>query len=456
VREDTTATRLLGLEGVDVVDVDTEDDGSATVYVPTAVAVRCPDCAKTASLAKERLACRLRDVPYGVRRMRVVWFKRRWYCTNEACGRGSFTESLADLPARRRLTSRLRAGCAAAVAGCGRTVAEAADAHAVSWHTAHDAFTEAVDPGLGAEPGPVTHLGIDEVRRGRPRFTRDPATGETRQLADRWHTGFTDLTGQQGLLGHVEGRGTDDVISWLAQRTAQWRAGVQTVSIDMCTAFRAAARKSLPHATVCVDAFHLVQLANKMVNTVRQRIVRTKYGRRGRTGDPEYGIKRLLGRNLEDLRHDQLAKLWNTMADDPALADLHLVWIAKEKLRDLLALRITRAHTTPAASVIRDRWTALLSWCADHDHIPELVTFARTLDNWRPEIINAVRTGASNAGSEGVNRIQKLDARAAFGYRNPENQRRRARTATHRSAQRSHTVTHRQRLWVTGPHHKPG
>src|SRR6266536_3136712 len=315
------ATRLLGLEGVDVDDVDTEDDGSATVYVQTAVAVRCPDCAKTASLAKERLACRLRDVPYGVRRMRVVWFKRRWYCTNEACGRGSFTESLADLPARRRLTSRLRAGCAAAVAGCGRTVAEAADAHAVSWHTAHDAFTEAVDPGLGAESGPVTHLGIDEVRRGRPRFTRDPATGETRQLADRWHTGFTDLTGQQGLLGHVEGRGTDDVISWLAQRTAQWRAGVQTVSIDMCTAFRAAARKSLPHATVSVDA---------------------------------------------------------------------------------------------------------------------------------------VRTGASNAGSEGVNRIQKLDARAAFGYRNPENQRRRARTATHRSAQRSHTVTHRQRLWVTGPHHKPG
>ena len=89
-------------------------------------------------------------------------------------------------------------------------------------------------------------------------------------------------------------------------------------------------------------------------------------------------------------------------------------------------------------------------------HIPELATFARTLDTWREEITNSVLTGASNAGSEGVNRIQKLDARAAFGYRNPENQRRRARTATHRSTQRSHTVTHRQRLWVTGPHHKPG
>jgi hypothetical protein len=67
-----------------------------------------------------------------------------------------------------------------------------------------------------------------------------------------------------------------------------------------------------------------------------------------------------------------------------------------------------------------------------------------------------VLTGASNAASEGINRVQKLDARAAFGYRNPENQRRRARVATLRSAQRPHTVTQRQQLWVTGPQHDPG
>jgi hypothetical protein len=35
-----------------------------------------------------------------------------------------------------------------------------------------------------------------------------------------------------------------------------------------------------------------------MVTAVRWRIVREKYGRRGRKDDPEYGIKRLLGRNL--------------------------------------------------------------------------------------------------------------------------------------------------------------
>jgi hypothetical protein len=170
---------------------------------------------------------------------------------------------------------------------------------------------------------------------------------------------------------------------------------------------------------------------------------------RGRKGDPEYGIKRLLLRNREDLTHEQFAKLWNTMADDPALTDLHVAWITKEHLRDLL-------HTTPAPSAVRDRWADLLTWCADHRHVEEIAAFARTLDTWRNEIINTVLTGASNAGSEGINRIQKLDARAAFGYRNPENQRRRARTATQRSSRRSRKATNRNRLWVTGPLHHPG
>jgi hypothetical protein len=250
----------------------------------------------------------------------------------------TFTESLPGLPRRDRLTWRLREQVAAAVGEQGRCVAEVAATHAVCWHTAHRAFVDGVDPRLATEPEPVAHLGVDEVRRGRPRVDRDPDTGQTRQTADRWHTGCTDLSGRQGLLGQVEGRASTEVKSWLEQRSPAWRAGVRTVSIDMCPAVRAGVRAALPHASVCVDAFHLVQLANTMLNTVRQRLVRTKYGRRGRSGDPEYGSKRLLGRNLEDLRAGQLAKLWNTMAGDAARTELHLVWVAKQMLRDLLAL----------------------------------------------------------------------------------------------------------------------
>jgi hypothetical protein len=54
-------------------------------------------------------------------------------------------------------------------------------------------------------------------------------------------------------------------------------------------------------ATLAVGLFHVVQLAVKTVGDVRRRVVRARYGRRGRSGDPEYGIKGLLVRNLEHL-----------------------------------------------------------------------------------------------------------------------------------------------------------
>jgi hypothetical protein len=51
---------------------------------------------------------------------------------------------------------------------------------------------------------------------------------------------------------------------------------------------------------------------------VRRWVVRGKYGRRGRSGDPEYGIKNLLVRNLEHLSPGQFAEVMNTLDGDPA------------------------------------------------------------------------------------------------------------------------------------------
>jgi transposase len=116
---------------------------------------------------------------------------------------------------------------------------------------------------------------------------------------------------------------------------------------------------------------------------------------------------------------------------------------AKEDLRHILDLRPNRSGKRPTANDVHNRWDALLAWCQTNQHIPELVSFQRTLTTWRQEIFNTVLTGASNAGSEGANRIQKLDARAAFGYRNPANQQRRARIATLRSRRRSHPADSR-------------
>jgi transposase len=140
----------------------------------------------------------------------------------------------------------------------------------------------------------VVALGIDETRRGTPRFALNSETGVFEQIVDRRHTGFVDLAGDQGLLGQVEGRSSGDAGSWPAARTQQWRDGVQAVAIDMCSAYRATVREHLPHATLVVDHVPVVQLANQVVSSVRRRVTATLRGRRVRQDDPEYGLRRRL------------------------------------------------------------------------------------------------------------------------------------------------------------------
>ena len=81
------------------------------------------------------------------------------------------------------------------------------------------------------------------------------------------------------------------------------------------------------------------------------------------------------------------------------------------------------------------RGTPRFARCADTD-IPELHRLARTIQAWWPQIETFILTGITNAASEGVNRLIKLEARNAFGFRNPVNQRLRSRCASVRASWR--------------------
>ena len=128
----------------------------------------------------------------------VRWVKCRWKCDEPGCARKTFTEWVPQVPPRCRLTRRLREQAGAEVTERGITPAEAARHAGMSWPVAHDAFAAAADPVLEQAPAPVAHLGIDEHRRGRPRWRLDEQTGEYLLLADRWHTCFFDLSGGAG------------------------------------------------------------------------------------------------------------------------------------------------------------------------------------------------------------------------------------------------------------------
>ena len=73
---------------------------------------------------------------------------------------------------------------------------------------------------------------------------------------------------------------------------------------------------------------------------------------------------------------------------------------------------------------MRDRLFSFYLSCARHDDIPELVSLAKTIGRWEEQIVCAVITGVTNAASESLNRLAKLEARQAYGLRNPASQRR--------------------------------
>jgi transposase len=281
---------------------------------------------------------------------------------------------------------------------------------------------------------------MDETRFGRPRWLPDGKHEDGRirwRRTDPWETGFVDITGDQALLGQVDGRTSAVVQAWLAQRSAEFREGIEVVVIDPHAGYAAAVRAALPRARIAVAHFHLIMLANKMVTAVRQRVTQNLLGRRGRKTDPAWANRRLLLRGRERLSPAALARMWNGCVDHDPSGQILSAWIAKEELRALCATAARGGHHHE----LRDRLWTFYSWCADAD-IPELTTLAETIETWWPAIEVFLTTGLTNARTEGTNRLIKQVKRAACGFRNRDNYRRRVRL---------HCTRHTRRLSARNP-----
>jgi len=420
-------TILFGLPGVAVDCVQRDGEGARTVRVVTddPGAAACPACGVFSTSVKQRRTTSPKDLPYGEVPLRVRWHKAQYRCREQACERKAFTESITELPPRARVTGRCRRAAARAV-GSGRSVSSVTGELSMSWPVVHAAFVAHADR-LLTEPSAVGVLGIDETRRGRPRWTKNVESGKWERL-DRFETNFVDLIGDQGLLGQTAGRTSKAVTDWLDARGEDWKNAVQVVAMDPCSAYRHAVSQALPHARIVADHFHIVRLANEMVTDVRQRVARETLGRRGRSSDPAWVNRRLLLRAGDQLSNRGLDRLITTFATNDPTEEIAAAWAVKEQLRMLLAAsdrhtiseRLHRFHQTVIAA-----------------DLPEATRLASTIEAWWPQIEAFCQTRITNAATEGTNRMIKDAARIAFGFRNLDNQRRRVRFHCTRRTRRS-------------------
>ena len=136
----------------------------------------------------------------------------------------------------------------------------------------------------------------------------------------------------------VEGRSGTVLAAWLADRDQAWRAGITTASLDPFRGYATALSSQLPGAVRVLDPFHVVRLALAALDDVRRRVQQAQTGHRGRTGDPLYGIRRVLRRRADHLSTKARARLeTGLVAGDPD-GEVTIAWTIAQQVMALYQL----------------------------------------------------------------------------------------------------------------------
>jgi transposase len=366
---------------------------------------------------------RVRDLPIGGRPVVLAWRKRVWRCVEPACAVRTWTEQTVQVRPRAVLTERARAEACRRVGKDAHAVAAVARDLGVGWATVMRAVTDH-GRSLLEDPGRldgVAALGLDETS-----FLKATRTAPTRYV-----TGLVDL--ERGrLLDVVADRTRAAVDGWLDARSRDWLAQVGTVALDPWRGYASALVVPLGHATVVVDHFHAIRLANTVVDQVRRRTQQATLGHRGRKRDPLYRIRKLLLTAAEQLTGRGQARLRAGLTVGDRFGEVAAAWQGKELLRAVYA-----AADLAAARAALERF---YRWC-DGVQILELSRLARTVRAWQTEILAwHLTAGCSNGPTEAVNLLIKQVKRVGHGFRNFANYRLRlllhcgVRWQTHRTA----------------------
>jgi transposase len=225
----------------------------------------------------------------------------------------------------------------------------------------------------------VRGIGVDEKR-----FLNATATHRT-----VFTTQIVDLD-RHRLLDVVEGRSRDVLSGWLAERGPHWCNQITLATLDPAAGYRAALLEHLPNATLVVDHFHAVKLANAAIDDIRRRVQQEQLGHRGRKPDPLYRARRVFLTGLERLSDERLGWMFEMLSAGDPYGEVGAAIMAKELLREVYAAR-EFAHA-------RRRLIVFFQHCADAE-VPELARLARTIDRWSPEVLAYHRTGQASNGA---------------------------------------------------------
>jgi transposase len=231
----------------------------------------------------------------------------------------------------------------------------------------------------------IPRIGIDEVspQKGHRYLTR---------VTDRDHRRVSFVT------HHNDGRAAGRFIRWCGEKR---RKRIRLVVTDRHDPYVKALRKSLPHAALVYDRFHLSKIIHTAINEIRRRL-QSNLSKKDRVVIK--GKRGTLLRARENLTSKQEVSLQELMAVN---VELTAAYLLKEDFRWAF-----KAKTRTVGEKRRLRWEEK----AAESGIPELMDVLKMIERRREGIMNFFEYQVANGMAEGFNNLVGTIKKQACGF----------------------------------------
>ena len=372
-------TQLLDLAPYQVVGVEMQEDRLILDIASSQGDAVCPRCGQRCIDLHQNHQRMVRDLPLSGKACYLRFVRRRFWCAR--CGR-PFSERLDFVGEYRDYTRRYEAWIFQQVRENNITSVQRLES--LSFDQVESIFLTEARARIPPDPfARVRRLGIDEIalRKGKQSFVlilSDLDTGD--------------------VLDVLSKRTKKKLRARLEQLSAEQRASIQEVSLDMWEPYVDVCEALLPNARITVYRFHVMQALNKELKELKNR-------EKKQNPQALQGAHYALLKNQGDLTPRQQEALDRVYETSPTLKMAHR---RKEGLRHIFEC----ASTKEKAILRLNKWMAIAQ---AHELFPQ---FRNTLSRWLDKIANYFHQRTTNGKVEGINNKIKLIKRRAFGLPN--------------------------------------
>lgn len=371
---------LLELPEFEVINQDFLDTHYVVHVEKKAEGERCPQCGFHSSFVHDKRTRKVQDLPVLHKPLYLMVCVKRYRCQN--C-REVFSTSFESISSHQHYTQRFRLFVYEQVLET--TIQDISRKYKMAYSTVERIFYSVAQEKANNHQAIIQESQVDQditlsldeiaVRKGH-----------------KYETVLYDAN-LGAVMGMHQNRDFDSTVELLSSKVIH-PAQVKNIVVDMWEPFHKAIRKTFPNAQIIVDKYHVVQKVTQALDQVRKKIPGLKKARF------------TLLKSYDNLNEKYRVRLDELLETHESLA---YGYDLKELFRDFY-----KSTDYETAEQLLKEWLQL-AWSSP---FPSFHDVAKTIENWKLQILQYFKIPYTNGRTEGTNHKIKNIKRRAYGYRN--------------------------------------